>query len=140
MGWSLYFDLSMLIPLPPPPRLDKLASKKHRDRNINLYKDIVSSLIIDILCKTYWRARFMDSHVLGEQRQVCCPCASPCLTRKQNKEGVSQKGVSGLTELKQMLCGSKCLVQQSLSNVNLLATRREHGEISISLLSTCRQI
>lgn len=81
--WPLYAH-----PPPPPPRHDKLASKKHRDRNITLYKDIVSSLMSIFCVRLTGRARFMDSRVLGEQRQVCCPCArSPVWLESKIRKG-----------------------------------------------------
>lgn len=81
--WPLYVH-----PPPPPPWHDKLASKKHRDRNINLYKDIVSSLMSIFCVRLTGRARFMDSRVLGEQRQVCCPCAwSPVWLESKIRKG-----------------------------------------------------
>ena len=132
--WPLYAH-----PPPPPTRHDELASEKHRDRNVNFYEDMVSSVMSVSCVRVASRTRLTASRFPGEQGQVCCLVPAPLFDSEAKQEGVNQRGF-WLTQLKQMLRGSKCLVQQSLSNVNLLATRREHGEISISLLSTCRHI
>lgn len=52
------------------------------------------------------------------------------------------KGVSGLTELRQMLGGPKCFVMSTTESVpcKSLSNQRGRGEISISLLSVCKQI
>ena len=60
--------LSLLCTSPPPPQLHgKLASEKHEDRNINLYKDTVSSLMSILYLRVISQARLMDSSFLWEQ-------------------------------------------------------------------------
>lgn len=52
------------------------------------------------------------------------------------------EALSELTEEKQMLCGPKCFVKSTTESAQRksLSNQREHGEISISLLSMCKQI